>query len=65
MARAHLVIYLTARDSTLARRLAARGRADDDEDVVATRLRVFHQHTEVLKRAFGRRCKVVSEGSRL
>ncbi|XP_034235940.1 adenylate kinase isoenzyme 1-like [Thrips palmi] len=60
VARAHLVIYLAARDSTLARRLAGRGREDADEDVAAERLRVFHRHTEVLKRAFGRRCKVVS-----
>lgn len=58
MARAHLVIFLAARDSTLTRRLAGRGRADDDADVVANRLRVFHDHTDVLKMAFGRRCKV-------
>ena len=60
VARAHLVIFLAARDSTLLRRLAGRGRADDDEDVAANRLQVFHRYTDVLKRAFGSRCKVVS-----
>lgn len=61
MARAHLVVFLEARDSTLAGRLAGRGRADDGDEVVANRLRVFREHSDTLKRSFGRRCKVVRD----
>lgn len=40
------VVYLTAPDREITRRMLARGRADDTEEVIANRLKVYTSETE-------------------
>ena len=40
------VVYLTAPDDEIIRRMLARGRADDTEEVIANRLKVYASETE-------------------
>lgn len=41
-----LVIYLKVRDSENVKRLLLRGRSDDTEEVIKTRLAIYHEQTE-------------------